>query len=67
MDKYADLRARIERLNDPGARFELGEDARRAQLASLADQYLLPLLDDYERVAAVLYPKVLPPAEIPTA
>lgn len=58
VEKYADLRARLDRLNDPEARFELGEDARRAQLASLADQYLPELLDAYERLATVLYPRL---------
>lgn len=56
---YTGLRVRLEQLNDPESRFELGEDARRAALASLADEYLLPLLDSYERLERVCYPRVV--------
>lgn len=62
-DRYADLRERLARLNDPEARFELGEDARRAQLAALADQYLEELLESHDRYENLLYlPKVVPDA-----
>ena len=60
-DRYGTLRHELARLNDPEARFELGEDARRAQLAGLADRYLLELLDGYERLERVLVPKLAPP------
>ena len=60
MSKYAHLRADLERLNDPEARFELGEDARRAQLAGLADKYLLTLLDDHDRMEMILLPRSVP-------
>lgn len=60
--KYIDLRMKLERLNDPEVRFELGEDARRAQLATLADQHMLELLDSYERLERVCYPHPLEPS-----
>lgn len=56
---YAELRATLERLNDPEARFELGEASRNAALAALADKYLLTLLDTCERLEAVLVPRVV--------
>lgn len=62
-DKYDDLRRRLERLNDPMSRWELGEEARRAELAALAEQYLPDLVASHDRLAAVLYMPELPPRE----
>jgi len=53
------VRERLARLNDPEARWELGEDARRAELASLADAHLENLMDEVERLRRVLFPKAV--------
>ena len=59
MTDYAHVKDRLSRLNDPEARWELGEDARRAELAALADAYLLELIEANERLSAILYPKLV--------
>ena len=59
MKDYTELRRGLERLNDPEARFELGEASRNAALAAAADEHLLPLIDEVERLRRVLVPRAV--------